>query len=142
LPDHHAPCRLAREEQSFQIDGERQVVVLFANVLGQVARRDSGVVDQDVDPPEMFDRSVHGTENFVHAGHVHLQRQSLPAECQNLLDEAAALVHVAQSKRDISSRVGECERDRAAQATGGAGDEGYLPGQIKTRKCAVSFGGH
>jgi len=97
LSDHDAGGRLACKERSLEIDGDRQVEVLFAHVLGEVVRRDSGIVDEDIETAESGDDLVHGLSNLVRARHIHLQRQSLSAKRLDFLDQMAVAVHVAQS---------------------------------------------
>ena len=51
--------RLAHEEGALEVDGAGAVEVRLAHVLGGVLGRDTGVVDEDVDPAEARERVVH-----------------------------------------------------------------------------------
>src|SRR3984957_20772580 len=47
LPDHDAPGGLAGQERPLEVDGQGRVEGFLPDVLGRVAGRDAGVVDQD-----------------------------------------------------------------------------------------------
>jgi hypothetical protein len=55
--------------------------------FGWVLGSDPSVVAENVQPPEVFRRGLHGGVHFAHCGHFHLQRHGAPAERLDLVDQ-------------------------------------------------------
>ena len=53
LADHDPSRGLAREKRTLQIDRERCIEIFFTDILGQILRRNSRVVHQNVELAEL-----------------------------------------------------------------------------------------
>ena len=72
LPDHHARRGLTGKERPLQIHAQRQIEVVLAHIFGWIAGRDSGVIDQNIEPSEMRGGRIHRASDLVEAGDIHL----------------------------------------------------------------------
>jgi hypothetical protein len=72
LLDHHPTGSLTREEGTFQVDGERQIEILFAHVLCKIARSQTGVVHQNIQTTETLYGGIDRLLNFIEASYIHL----------------------------------------------------------------------
>ena len=70
--------------------------------------------------------------DLLEVGDVHLQRQRA-----DLLGQVGARGRVAQPERDVRARLGERDRDRAADAAGRARDQADLPLESEVRHAAT-----
>ena len=62
---------------------------------------------------------------------VHLERQRPPPHRRDLAGEAGIGIGVPKPEGDVGAGIGERQRDGAAEAAGGAGDEGGLSAEIE-----------
>src|SRR6266478_4341861 len=134
LPDHHAPCRLARKKCSFQIHRNSQIKIFFAHIFRRIFRPQPRVVHQNVQSPELPRRIFHRSADLLQLGHVHLQRQRPPSHRAYLRRQSAVGLHVSQPQRDIRSRMSHRKRNRTTQSPRRSRNQRHLPRQIKTRK--------
>ncbi len=111
MPDHYATGGLRCEEGGLQIYLHRQVIVIFSDILGQVAGSDAGIVHQNIEPPEVLHRVVDGSGDLILLHQVHLQRQSAAAQSGDFMRQVALGFDVAQSEGNIGASIGECESD-------------------------------
>ncbi len=109
LANHDACGGLAGEEGSFDVDGEREVEICFADVFGQVARRYACVVDKNIQAAKVRHCFVNGARDLAQVGHVHLQRKRATAKRFNFTGKSAMRMLVAQTQRNIGAGVGQGE---------------------------------
>ena len=134
---HDAAGGLAGEEGPFQVDGQGQVKIIFADVFDQVARPQPGIVDQDVQPAEMSGRRLNGLTHLVKLGHIHGQAQRAAAHAFNLLRQVGAGPRVAQPQRHVGARVCQGQRAGPPDAAGSAGYQRHLTVKVEAGKVAI-----
>ena len=119
-------CRLAGVEQREDVRAERALELLGGDVLeALVGHLVGGVVDEDVDPAELGDRSLDDVAAIRLVGHVARQRD---AGAFRILDEPQRRVRVVLllgevRDRDVGALARERQRYGSADAGVAAGDQ-------------------
>ena len=134
LADHHPASGLAGEIDALDVDVERQIEVGFVDVLGEIRGAEAGVVDEDVEPPELGCHTVDGRRDLVELADVHRDPQRAPAHRADLGLEVLGRGWIEEAESHVGPGVGEGERDCPAQAAGGSGDERGLARQVEAGK--------
>ena len=123
LRDHVPASRLAEEEDRLEVGVDHRVPILFGEVDRVGAADDAGIVDQDVEPPELLDRRAYDT---VCTGSM-VERSADTISARRPSARALATVSsagVRPTRGDVGPGPGERQRDRLADAGVGAGDDG------------------
>ena len=102
--------------------------------LRRILRRDPGVVHQDVDSSESGQRLIDGGGDLRQIADVHLERERRAAQRAHGLDDLAAGGGVTQAKRNVGAGISQRQSCGSPEPLAGAGDEGYLVGQIEAGK--------
>ncbi len=84
----------------------------------------AGVVDQDIDPAQPCDRRLGQLRDLRRVGDIAGDGQGAPALGAQLLGDPLDLGAAAGAERHIRAGHGQRQRDRAADAAPGAGDDG------------------
>src|SRR5262249_30086001 len=84
-----------------------------------------------VDGPRADTRRGARRPHLLGPGDIHLHRQRAATQRSDLVRGAVAVRDVAQPERDVCTRFGEGDRDRAAEAPRRAGDERGPSGQVE-----------
>ena len=131
----HRPGRMLRQEEGrFHVEVEDVVEVGLADVERHPVDAAAGVVDQDVEPPELRHRAVDRPARLLEVEHVHLQRQRPPPQRGDLVGEPAVLLRSRRPERHVGPGPGQRQRDRAPEPARGPGHQRHLPGQIEARQ--------
>ena len=142
LLDHHAPYRLAGEEDALHVHVEGEVEVLLDHLLGRSAGAEAGIVYEDVQPAKRIDRLVDRRTDLLQPAHVHLHGERSAAHALDLCHQVIGGTRLAQAQHHIRPGVGESQRDRAPDTAGGAGDERGLAGEVEAWEGGVNLGDH
>ena len=70
---------LAHHVDALDVDVHRAVPVFLTQCIDPAADSDAGIVEQDVDPSEVFDHGLHGFFNTGFVGDVAADRQRVNA---------------------------------------------------------------
>ena len=128
------PAAWLAKKGPLQIDGQGQIEILFAHIFRQIVGRESGIVDQDVEPSEMPDGVIDGLKYLIEPGHVHLQGKRAAAHRLDLRHQISLRIHITQAKCYVRAGVGQSACDRIAQTARRPGDKRHLTGKTKVRK--------
>ena len=128
------PAAWLAKNGPLQIDGQGQIEILFAHVLRQIVGRESGVVDQDVEPSEMPDGVIDGLKYLIEPGHVHLQGKRAAAHRFDLRHQISLRIHITQAQRYVRAGVGQGACDRIAQTARRSRDQRHFTGKTKLRE--------
>ena len=124
--EHVARRRLSREERALQVDGVDGVPKLLGHVQHAHRGADAGVVDQDIEAPQVRGDGVEHPPDLADLRHV----QVVPAGSAACgLDLADKLVDVGPFRWEVGdgdrrSGLGERDADGFADALAPAGDDG------------------
>src|SRR6266852_579902 len=136
---HHDGKRLLDAEMSAgEIGAEDGVPVVGFHADSEAVAGDGGVVDEDVEAREFFEDGLEADFDLVEVGDVHFDSEGFPALSGELLDEGGEFFFVARGDGDLGAGFGEGQGGVAANALGGAGDEGYFVFQGE-HFCSVLF---
>ena len=128
------PAAWLAKNGPLQIDGQGQIEILFVHVLRQIVGRESGIVDQDVEPSEMPDGVIDCLKYLIEPGHVHLQGKRAAAHRFDLRHQISLRIHITQAKCYVRAGVGQSACDRIAQTARRPGDKRHFTGKTKLRK--------
>ena len=119
--------RLGQQERAADVDVHHQVEFLGGQFLGRFGRDGAGVVDDDVDTAEVFDRRIHRALHVLFFAHVADDRDALAARS---LHVGHGGVHGAgqlgvgfgrfRQKYDVCALLRRTQRDRQSDAAGAA----------------------
>jgi hypothetical protein len=99
-------------------------------IVDRAIDRDAGIVDEDVEPPEMLCNIFHQLIDFRGRSLVGLEGAGLHAPGFQFLDDGFGLVGGSDiADGDVGALLGECAGAGGADAAGSAGDEGNLAGE-------------
>jgi len=123
---------LAHEKCATQVGVEDGVPIGLCLIEYWLVDGDAGVVDQDVEAPEMFDRPSHARINCVgRSGDVQHQRRSSPAVRNDISDQ---LIEKRSSpRRDDDTRTGSSQNlgEVTAQPARGSGNQSHFAREIE-----------
>ncbi len=118
------PGRLGPQQRSLEVDLERLVVTSLVDVeCPAVVRVRGGVVDEDVEPTEPFDRGADGT--LAGIGVTGIRGEDLDV-AGHLGASSLELILLATVDHHLRARRCQRCRDRLADALRGAGDQRNL----------------
>ena len=128
--DHRAPgSHVLRGEGgqpqgAFEVHRDRLVEQLRGHVQQRRGHgRDAGVVDQDVDPPELGDRDVDQRRALVPVADVAAHRQRPATQGLDLRDHPVARRELAAGDDHVGPRLGEAQGHGPSEALAPAGDD-------------------
>ncbi len=124
--------RLGAEKDRFQVHRDRFVEVGFGQVIDAADQRDPGVVDQNVDRPELclhrLDHAGHG----LTIGYVGRQCHHGTANCRHPGGDGVSLGCAGPIVYgDAGAGLRQRQRNGSADAAGGTGDECHAACQIQ-----------
>jgi len=131
LANHDFRGSLSGKERCLHVDCERRVEFFLRDVDGEIREATAGVVDENVQPAEMCGGAVNTAGDLIQVGNIHLQGKRAAAHGFDFAGEIASGADVAQTERDVGSRMSKRERNGPAQPTCGARDQSHLPGKVK-----------
>src|SRR5215469_1694792 len=135
FPPHTASAelayRLARaEELAREVDAQHAIPLRERHLMKARVLLQARVVDEDVDCPELLERTAEHSLNLLLVGDVRLQRERAHSFGTDLGSERLRLVLTAHVVDDyVRARFPEAQRDRAADAGARSGDERLLAQQ-------------
>lgn len=133
-------CLLAGEEGAFDVDGENAIELRFGNIADGFVEHDSSIVHKDVQLAKLLYSLVEQTDDFRDASHVGLNRDCVTAGGFDIGDELFGFLSaVGIVDGDGSAGFGESFGDGAADAAGGAGDEGDFSFEVMGHSDGVSL---
>ncbi|MOA03019.1 hypothetical protein D3C78_1225010 [compost metagenome] len=100
------------------------IPLLFGNLLDHVVPGEAGVVDDDVDAAEGIQSSLHATVTEVGGGHVAQAGDGIAAESTDFRDHFIGRSLIEVVDHDLGAFFGEFQRDGAADAAAGTGNDG------------------
>ena len=99
--------------------------------MGGFANIDAGVVDEDVDPPQLAQRARdHGRDGGL-VGDIRRHCYRLDTVLRELGGSSKRLRFIASDNRDIGAGLRQSPRHAEADAAIAAGDDGNLAGKIE-----------
>ena len=113
-----------------QVGIEDRVPVLLRDVLGLLAERPPGGVDEDVDPSERLDDRVAQPVDARPAGDVHLVPQRPPPERLDRRAHFLGQLLAPAGRDDVRAALGQRDRDRLAEPGRPADHDGDPAGQV------------
>ena len=123
---------LAEHEYRGQVDVDDALPGVQRYRLGRLATvTDAGVVDQDVDAPQLPHRGVHGGGNVVVPQHVAANADTAATERFYLSDHRRGLLLVARRHHDVGAVLRKRQGDRAPDAAVTTGNNRHLVGQVE-----------
>ena len=121
---HDARRRLRAEERGAEIQGEERVPLRVGRPPERHSREDGCVVDQDVEAAERPRGGGHDAGGPARSAQVGAKRRGAHAARRDLTRGASRRrCRTVIVNRDVHARVGERDRDGAADADRAAGDE-------------------
>src|SRR5712691_1449045 len=124
---HHLPARpLAAEKDAVEVDPDHGVPAIGADVLGFGAERGSGIVDHDVQPPQLLHRALNEPLDRLFLAHVHRHAEGAAPELLDLRRDRLEVLDLAAADDDGRAGLGEFQRERAAYVDAAARDDGDL----------------
>jgi hypothetical protein len=127
---HPGNSSLNREHRASRIDRDCPVEFFFGHVRHRGAIADTGIVDQDVERAEFFDRCGNEMPDFGDVGHVGLDRGGSPTGMFDGGDGFGGLYGaIAMIYDDRGACRCESFGNGAADAAGGASNNGDFVGQ-------------
>ncbi|MNF70603.1 hypothetical protein D3C84_525160 [compost metagenome] len=116
----------AEEEHRIQIDVHRREPHLVAGFLDGAARNDAGVVEQDVDAAEAFDRPGDDRFTVFLLPQIAGQAVCFGAQFAGLLDHGQATVSIDVRDHHTGTFGGEQPHKRLTDTTGASGNHDNL----------------
>ena len=107
LADHDFGGFLAGEKSSFEVDGERFVVVALGHFKSRGADAAAGVVDKNVELAEVLGGGLDGAGNLRQVRDIHLEPEDFATEEFDFVGEVGGGIFVAKAESDVSAGVGE-----------------------------------
>ena len=128
---HHAPARLRHPVAAVEVDVDD-----LAELVGLLARRrvggpDAGVVDEDVDAPELLDGGVDERLAVLGLGDVGGDRDRPPARRLDELLGLLQLLDAPRAERDVGAGLSQRLGERHPEARRGSGDDRDLAVQLE-----------
>src|SRR4029079_3635077 len=107
---HPRPDERGQSERPLEIDAQNLVPQLFGDARRvRVERRDAGVVDEDVDTPELSVDPLDERVDVAPAAHVKGLAHAAPPEVDDLARDPVARVLLAARDHDVGARPSEAE---------------------------------
>ncbi|MCY1424535.1 hypothetical protein D9M71_402850 [compost metagenome] len=113
-----------QQERCFQVAVDDGVPLLFGHLLDHVIPGETGVVDDDVDAAEGVQGGLHATVAEVGGGHVTDAGDCIAAEGADFRDHFIGRSLVEVVDHDLGAFFGKFQRDGAADAAAGTGNDG------------------
>jgi len=127
LPLEHAPTHgLRDQETALQVHGHHPIPRLLGKRLGGMPGGGARALDQNVDPAKPLHDGGHQRVDGLAPGHVDGQRHGRLRELRQHGRVRLSGRQVEIGDDDARARLPEPRRDRRAQSTRPAGDEGHL----------------
>ena len=124
LLEHLVDEHLGAVEDPVEIDGQHPAPGGVVHLHEALVRRDAGVVDEDVDVPELLQHVLRHPIGIGVIGHVGLGEHDSAAQLLDLVRHAAGGGLAGDVvDGDVGALLGERERDGASDAAGASGDE-------------------
>jgi len=117
-------------EQALQVDRDHPVPVVGGRVEDRPEQHHAGVVDQDVQSPELGHGSLDGGLGLPWVGDVGRDGQRGAAGPLDVVDDGRETVLAARYERDRCALGGELSGGGLADAAAGAGDEDDFVGDV------------
>jgi hypothetical protein len=110
-------------DQALEVEVDHPVPLLGGRVLDRAQQHLAGVVDEDVEPPQLLDGAVDRGNGLLLVGDVGLDRQGGVALAANLCREALQPLEPAGRHRDFGPLFRQRARGRLADPAAGASDQ-------------------
>jgi len=125
--------QLRQAGRTEQIDFELIASFLQRDVLDGAVEAEAGVIDQDIDAPNLVQNGLHGGFDLIVPGHIHPQRDGAEG------GQVAHLFNAARGDIDPVAVLDQLARDGFAHTGGGSGHQGCLlfacPGHVRLSCC-------
>ncbi len=125
LRDHAARCGLPAQKRTFQVDAQHAVEILFCQIQKLGAVNDAGIVDHDVDAPELRDGPLDQRRAVARRADVGSLKDRGATRLDDLIDQRQTVCFVDVGHRDLGALRGEQARACGADSLRGAGDDSY-----------------
>jgi hypothetical protein len=83
---------------------------------------DPGVVEREIESPEVFNRAVYQSSDFFLEGHICTDEQAAAAGVLNQSDRLCSLSFTPTGDNDVCALFGESDRRCSSNSSGSAGD--------------------
>ena len=129
---HRRQNGLGAQEGRFQIDRDGLVEFAFGEVVDAAYDRHPGIVDENVDRPEVASDPLHHLRDGSGLRYVGRHRYSPAARALDLRDDRSGIIgSLAIIDRDRGARLGERNGNRCANAAGCARHQRRAPTHIR-----------
>ncbi len=122
-PNHLGQHQPGEVEHGDEVEGEHAVGVVFSDLDERAPRTDAGVVDEDVDRPELGVHGRVGPLRFGALGEIGHRDRRAAAPPLDLLAHGVEVVGGTGDESDSGSAAGGGDRDRASDPARRPGDE-------------------
>ena len=125
LMDHLPADRARAVERAVQHDADDRVPSVGREILGAADEVARGVVDEDVDVPEVLDRALDELVDLLGVAHVDLDGQRIESGMTELCRSGLEVRRVPAADDDARAERTEALRDGETDARAATGDDGH-----------------